>query len=110
MNKTSKMKSIFDVMQNAVSETFQGYLVGDMLFFDTPKKSGNAYVFKPNVVEYKVEKDYEVELDTRKTVKGDLLALEYSKDFPDIGWPLKTASRKWPPKTAGREWPPKTAS
>lgn len=51
----SKMKSIFDVMQNAVSETFQGYLVGDMLFFDTPKKSGNAYVFKPNVVEYKVD-------------------------------------------------------
>ena len=42
-------------MQNAGSETFQGYLVGDMLFFDTPKKSGNAYVFKPNVVEYKVD-------------------------------------------------------
>ena len=51
----SNMKSIFALMQNAVSETFQGYLVGDMLFFDTPKKSGNAYVFKPNVVEYKVD-------------------------------------------------------
>ena len=51
----SKMKGIFDMMQNAVSETFQGYLVGDMLFFDTPQKSGNAYVFKPNVVEYKVD-------------------------------------------------------
>ena len=50
----SKMKSIFGVMQNAVSETFQGYLVGDMLYFETPKKSGKDYVFKPNVVEYKV--------------------------------------------------------
>ena len=50
----SKMKNVFDIMQNAVPETFQGYLVGDMLYFDTPQKSGNVYVFKPNVVEYKV--------------------------------------------------------
>ena len=51
----SKMKGVFETMQNAVPESFQGYFVGDMLYFDTPKKSGNSYVFKPNVVQYKVD-------------------------------------------------------
>ena len=51
----SKMKGVFEIMQNAVPESFQGYFVGDMLYFDTPKKSGNSYVFKPNVVQYKVD-------------------------------------------------------
>ena len=51
----SKMKGVFQIMQNAVPESFQGYFVGDMLYFDTPKKSGNSYVFKPNVVQYKVD-------------------------------------------------------
>jgi len=38
-----------------VPENFQGYFVGDMLFFQTPKKAGNNFVFKPNVVEYAVD-------------------------------------------------------
>ena len=35
-------------------ETFQGYFVGDMLYFTTPKKVGNSFVFQPNVVNYQV--------------------------------------------------------
>ena len=49
-----KMKSVFELFQNAVPETFQGYFVGDMLYFNTPKKVGNSYVFQPNVVNYQV--------------------------------------------------------
>ena len=72
----SKMKGIFDMMQNAVSETFQGYLVGDMLFFDTPQKSGNAYVFKPNVVEYKVDAN---------SALGQRICLLYTSPSPRDG-------------------------
>ena len=50
----SKMKSVFEIFQNAVPETFQGYFVGDMLYFTTPKKVGNSFVFQPNVVNYQV--------------------------------------------------------
>ena len=50
----SKMASVFDTLQQAVPENFQGYFVGDMLYFQTPKKSGNKFMFKPNVVEYAV--------------------------------------------------------
>ena len=49
-----KMKSVFELFQNAVPETFKGYFVGDMLYFNTPKKVGNSYVFQPNVVNYQV--------------------------------------------------------
>ena len=50
----SKMKSVFELFQNAVPTNFQGYFVGDMLYFNTPKKVGNSYVFQPNVVNYQV--------------------------------------------------------
>ena len=50
----SKMASVFDTLQQAVPENFQGYFVGDMLYFQTPKKSGAKFMFKPNVVEYAV--------------------------------------------------------
>ena len=48
------MASVFDTLQQAVPENFQGYFVGDMLYFQTPKKSGDKFMFKPNVVEYAV--------------------------------------------------------
>ena len=50
----SKMKSVFELFQNAVPNNIQGYFVGDMLYFSTPKKIGNSYVFQPNVVNYQV--------------------------------------------------------
>jgi hypothetical protein len=50
----TKMKSVFELFQNAVPNNFQGYFVGDMLYFNTPKKVGNSYVFQPNVVNYQV--------------------------------------------------------
>ncbi len=50
----SKMASVFDTLQQAVPENFQGYFVGDMLYFQTPKKLGDKFMFKPNVVEYAV--------------------------------------------------------
>ena len=51
----SKMASVFNTVSEAVPENFQGYFVGDMLYFDTPKKAGKQFVFKPNVVEYRVD-------------------------------------------------------
>ena len=51
----SKMASVFNTVSEAVPENFQGYFVGDMLYFNTPKKAGKQFVFKPNVVEYRVD-------------------------------------------------------
>ena len=56
----SKMASVFDTVAKAVPENFQGYFVGDMLYFSTPKKAGSQFVFKPNVVEYRVDANSEL--------------------------------------------------
>jgi hypothetical protein len=56
----SKMASVFNTMAEAVPENFQGYFVGDMLYFNTPKKTGNSLVFKPNVVQYNVDVNSEL--------------------------------------------------
>ncbi len=56
----SKMASVFDVMQQAVPENIQGYFVGDMLYFQTPKKAGDKFIFKPNVVQYAVDVNSEI--------------------------------------------------
>ena len=56
----SKMASVFNTMAEAVPENFQGYFVGDMLYFNTPKKTGNSLVFKPNVVQYNVDVNSEI--------------------------------------------------
>jgi len=56
----SKMASVFDTVQQAVPENFQGYFVGDMLYFQTPKKAGDKFIFKPNVVQYAVDVNSEI--------------------------------------------------
>ena len=56
----SKMASVFDTVQQAVPENVQGYFVGDMLYFQTPKKAGGKFIFKPNVVQYAVDVNSEI--------------------------------------------------
>ena len=56
----SKMASVFDTVQQAVPENVQGYFVGDMLYFQTPKKAGDKFIFKPNVVQYAVDVNSEI--------------------------------------------------
>lgn len=50
-----KMKQVFPVIEKSIPQNAQGYFVGDMLYFQQPKKQGNRFVFKPNVVEYSVD-------------------------------------------------------
>jgi len=43
----SKMASVFDTLQQAVPENFQGYFVGDMLYFQTPKNQATNLCSNP---------------------------------------------------------------
>lgn len=55
-----KMKQAFPVMEKAMPDNMQGYFVGDMLFFQQPKKQSNRFIFKPNVVEYSIDSNSEL--------------------------------------------------
>ena len=54
------MKNIFDEFERATDENFRGYFKGDLLYFTTPPEQDNRYVFKPNVVQYAVDKNSEI--------------------------------------------------
>lgn len=50
-----KMRSVFDLFENAVPKQFRGFFKGDILYFTTPPIKNNNYVFKPNIVEYAID-------------------------------------------------------
>ena len=55
-----KMKQAFPTVLKSMPDKFQGYFVGDMLYFQQPTKQGSRFVFKPNVVEYSVDANSEI--------------------------------------------------
>ena len=56
----NKMANAFDDFERAMSKEFRGYLKGDMLYFETPQKENNQYVFKPNIVTYNVDANSDI--------------------------------------------------
>lgn len=55
-----RMKEIFPYFERAVPQDYRGFFKGDLLYFSTPKLVNGNYVFKPNIVEYAVDKDSEL--------------------------------------------------
>jgi hypothetical protein len=55
-----KMKQAFPILEKSMPKDYEGYFVGDMLYFQQPKKQGNRFVFKPNVVEYSIDANSDI--------------------------------------------------
>ena len=51
----TNMKDIFDQYERATPKDFRGYLMGDLLYYNTPKVIDSKYTFTPNIVTYKVD-------------------------------------------------------
>jgi len=45
---------LFPLLRAATPENFRGYILGDLLYTETPPEVAGAYVFQPNFVEYKI--------------------------------------------------------
>jgi hypothetical protein len=56
----ANMRDVFTVFEGAVPNSFRGYFKGDLLYFRTPPVEDGSYVFKPNVVTYRVSVDSDV--------------------------------------------------
>jgi hypothetical protein len=56
----NKMAGIFEAYDKATPQDFRGYFKGDLLYFNTPALKNGEFVFKPNVVEYRVTADSEL--------------------------------------------------
>jgi hypothetical protein len=56
----ANMKDIYDEYEKATPKDYRGFFKGDLLYFNTPVAEGGDYVFKPNIVEYRVRQDSEL--------------------------------------------------
>jgi hypothetical protein len=51
----TNMKQIFDQYDRATPKDFRGYLMGDLLYYNTPEIIDGKYTFTPNIVTYRVD-------------------------------------------------------
>lgn len=55
MQFVGNMKDIFDEYEKATPKDYRGFFKGDLLYYNTPDKIDDNYVFKPNIVQYSVD-------------------------------------------------------
>ncbi len=51
----TNMKQIFSQYDKATPKDFRGYLMGDLLYYNTPEVIDGKYTFTPNIVTYRVD-------------------------------------------------------
>jgi len=50
-------RKIWNPIRSLMPHGFKGFIVGDLLWTETPRLAGDHYVFTPNTVTYRVQKD-----------------------------------------------------
>ena len=77
----SNMKQIFSQYQNATPKDFRGYLMGDLLYYNTPEIIDGKYTFTPNIVTYKVD----VNSDLGKRIGRSKTGIVVHRLLDDLG-------------------------
>jgi len=74
------MKDLFDVYERATPKDYRGFFKGDLLYKNTPVAEGGDYVFKPNIVEYRVKQDSELGKKIGKSITGIVIHREVNAE------------------------------
>lgn len=72
----ANMKAIFDKFERATPEDYRGFFKGDLLYFNTPPAKNGEYIFKPNVVEYRVDAKSDLGKKIGKSTTGIVIHRE----------------------------------
>lgn len=75
-----RMKQIFPLYEAAVPADYQGFFKGDLLWFTTPSLVGENFVFKPNVVEYAVDRNSDLGKRIAQSTSGVVIHREILPD------------------------------
>ena len=76
------MQKAFRLAEKSVDPDHRGYFFGEVLYFDKPEIEDGKFVFKPNMVKYKVDKDSEM---GKKIDKSDVgIVLHLKKDVETL--------------------------
>ena len=84
-----RMADIFDEYEKATPKDYRGFFKGDLLYFNTPVTEGGDYVFKPNIVEYRVKQDSELGKKIGASKTGIVIHREVDADGKE--GPLRNA-------------------
>ena len=82
-----KMKGAYTAFEKATPKDYRGFFKGDMLYFVKPTAEGGDYVFKPNIVEYRVKQ--ESELGKKIGVSSAGIVIHREVDADGTEGPLK---------------------
>ena len=75
-----KMKGAYTAFEKATPKDYRGFFKGDMLYFNKPMAEGGDYVFKPNIVEYRVKQDSDLGKKIGASAAGIVIHREVSAD------------------------------
>ena len=70
------MQKAFRLAEKSVDPDHRGYFFGEVLYFGKPEIEDNKFVFKPNMVKYKVDKNSEMGKKINKSDVGIVLHLK----------------------------------
>jgi len=70
------MQKAFELVEKSLDSTHRGYFFGEVLYFDKPAVEDGKFVFKPNMVKYKVATDSEM---GKKIAKSDVGIVVHSE-------------------------------
>jgi hypothetical protein len=76
----NKMSGIFDAYERATPKDFRGYFKGDLLYFNTPALKNSEFVFKPNIVEYRVDAASDLGKKIAKSKSAIVIHRQVSED------------------------------
>lgn len=79
------MGKAYDIFKNSWPKGLTGYFKGDLLYQDTPEIQDNEYVFKPNIITYRVPKDSEIGKNIAKSEVGVIPHVYQSLEGKEVG-------------------------
>ena len=62
------MQKAFELVEKSLDSAHRGYFFGEVLYFDKPAVEDGKFVFKPNMVKYKVATDSEMGKKIAKSI------------------------------------------
>jgi hypothetical protein len=103
------MGNVFKVFESAVPENFRGYMWGDLLYYTTPQVDDGDFVFKPQMVVYRVKTDSDIGKRIARSTAGVVvhfyLDLDGTRQRADASMLNEGSLLVMPPVTA--QQPPK---
>jgi len=100
----ANMANSWSVFESSVPKDFRGYMWGDLLYYDTPQVEDGDFVFKPNLVVYRVKADSDIGKRIARSKAGVVihmyLDLEGNKSRADANALNEGALLVMPPVTA----------